>query len=411
MVFVCVFDLKICNEFPYTTIYYFCRSVDAMRKYISINLLIAFLLTGCSDNGEKISPNDNLCNNSVYYDNIRYIRPYADYYENGVIYGNDAAMFLDFDTMEKSKLCAVPNCTHDSGSCLAYTVGNAPVLYNDNIYYFMSNPHVEEDSNGRKLIHDTKLMKASLDSSETEVFCRFSDSTPSATVNYGYQLVDNMLYFVGNDLNPTIDEYGVLSYSNSGGYHYLCSINLDTGEYKNYGSIYDGDKQYDFADNSSQANIGGWYNGKLYVVYGFIKEKPPEDATDVYTFLNFEFDTETQTLTESSLPRASYMDNDTYVYCDKSKNTTTVIDKGKNYTIPDCNSAYVFTTICNNKLFTHDSWYDLSDFSKHSLGEETEFYSVTYHNGKYIFIKGGKITTLTEEELIENSKVYEEDLK
>ncbi len=374
------------------------------KNHTTKKLLVLFLsitaLVGCDKNTKPTSSPNSTINNSVSSDNCRYIRPYADYYENGVIYGEDVAMFLDFDTMEKSKLCAVPNCTHDNGTCLAYTVGNAPVLYNGYIYYFMSNPHVEEDSNGRKLVHDSMLMKASLDSSETEVFSKFSDSTPSATVNYGYQLVNNMLYFVGNDLNPTTDEYGVLSYSNSGGCHYLCSINLDTGEYKNYGSIYDGDKQYDFADNSSQANIGGWYNGKLYVVYGFIKEKPPEDATDVYTFHNFEFAPETQTLTESSLPRASYMDNDTYVYCDKSKNEATVIDKGKTNTIPDCNASYVFTTICNNKLFTHDSWYDISDFSKHSLGKQSEFYSVTYYKEKYIFIKGGKITSLSEDELL-----------
>ena len=202
---------------------------------------------------------------------------------------------------------------------------------------------------------------------------------------------------------PTEDEFGVISYSTVGGTHFLCSINLDTGKYTNYGSIYNGDKEYEMAESSSGANISGIYNNKMYIQYVFMKEDPKKlgiNPEENWTRVNFEFDFDTKKLTESTLPSAIYMDNDTYVYLDNKTNTTIVIDNGNEYIIPYYNLILYSAKVINNKVFFSDLWYDLSDMTEHSYGEYEGYDVITYCNDSYILINGGRTAKITEEELL-----------
>ena len=361
-----------------------------------------FTLTGCQNHDvseSKLNNEKTNFNNTV--SDIQYIESNADFYKNGVIFGRDKAMFLDFDTMEKTPLCAIPNCMHNNSNCLANIVGENPIIYNENIYYFSSIAGVEETSDGQKFYIDSKLMKTSIDSSETEIVTDFSDCMPN--IPSYYVLKGNELFFTGNDMCPTEDEFGAISYSEVGGTHFLCSINIDTGEYTNYGSIYDGDKKYEMADSSSGANISGIYNNKMYIQYVFMKEDPKKlgiKPEENFTRVNFEFDFDTKKLTESSLPPALYMDNDIYAYPDDETNTTVVIDNDKKYIVPHYDLTSYTAKIINNKIFFSDLWYDLSDMTEHGYGEYNGYEIVTYYDDCYILINGGLNAKITEEELL-----------
>lgn len=372
-----------------------------MRKQLlSISVACMISICGCAES------KDSTNNMESKKSNLQFITNNADYYENGVVFGSDVAMFLDFDTMEKAPLCAMPNCTHTTSGCLSQMVGNEPVFYNDYIYFFTSNyGKVRETPDGKEFYIESNLMKASLDSSETEVVCKFTDCAPSYKYG-GYVLNENELYFVGDDLCPTGNKDIGYSWGTSGGYHFLCSINLDTGEYKNYGSIYDGDKQYDSAAYSSGGDISGVYKDTMYLEYAFIKDNnvlqsENTDHTKLYTFLSFEFDFETKTWKESKLPFSRYMNDNTYTYYDFENKYFNVIYKDKELKFPsdheitDCSEF-------NGKLFlpSDGKWIELSDSSEHSMGEYEGYDVVGYHDECYILIKGGKTDKITEEELL-----------
>lgn len=369
-----------------------------MKKVLVYCLI--FCLTFCSC-GKKENKTDNT--------NV-FIKSGADYYQNGIIMGDETAMFLDFDTMEKAPLCAVPNCTHSSSDCLAKNVGKMPVFYDEHIYYFCSNGgNVRETPDGQEFFIDSRLMKASLSSSETQVVCEFNDCVP--LINYdAYVLHNNELYFIGDDCNPVKGEYGGYSWGNSGGCHFICSINLDTGEYTNYGSIYDGDKEYEGADYSSCAGIEGVYNNNLYIRYSFIKDNEAlqsgnADIDNLYERLNFEFDFSTKNLKETDMPFSRYMTDNIYTYYDSDTKELNILTNGETKTLAIEHEPIVFS-IFNNKLFdsSNGMWYDLDDMSEHSMGKYYDYYMVAYNNGSYIFIKGSKAVKLTENELLALNK-------
>lgn len=376
-----------------------------MKKRVLSVILSAVMLTatGCADKKDSDGKAKETAPVFFQRNHIQY--------GNGAVFGEEPALFIDFDTMEKSALCAVPNCNHQYSECLAQAVGNAPVFYNDYVYYFDSNNgEIIETPEGRELFIESKLMKASLESSEAEEVCVFNDCAPVQGFP-GYVLYGNELYFTADDLNPKegIDGNGVGGWGTSGGYHFICSINLDTGEYTNYGSIYDGDKQYDGAEYSSSANISGVYNDTMYIAYNFIKDNEAlqngEDLDEIYTDLCFEFDFETKTWKESPLPYSRYMNNNTYTYYDRDTKKMHILHE-KGELLIDSDYPIVVLSEVGGKLFIPDTinsengkWYDLSDNSEHSMGKYSGYEAIGYHDGCYILIKGGRNVKLTEEEL------------
>lgn len=140
-------------------------------KLLIVISILSVSMYGCSKKSDFTdSANQNI---------LSYIVENYDYYNNGVVYGKTTAAFLDFDTMETSILCPVPNCTHQSLDCLAKKAGNTPVFYKDNIYYFISNNgEVKETTKGKIFFIDSKLMKTSINSLTTEEICAFHDCAP-----------------------------------------------------------------------------------------------------------------------------------------------------------------------------------------------------------------------------------------
>ena len=95
-----------------------------MKKFLVILLSSSIMLmTGCSNKPDNTgNHSENTRDNG-----IQYISDYS-YYNNGVAYAigdsqNSTKTFLDFDSMERAPLCAVPNCTHNNSSCLSKNIG------------------------------------------------------------------------------------------------------------------------------------------------------------------------------------------------------------------------------------------------------------------------------------------------
>lgn len=368
-----------------------------MKRKILSMLIAAVMLTAaaCSEKNENGASSADSGKTGVQSDMI-YFSGTASVYNGGFIYklGIDSpTYFLDLNTQEKSALCAVPNCTHRISGCLAQQAGDKPVFYNDSIYYFISSYGYEEVPEGHKFYMKSTLYKARLDSSEAEKVIEFNDCVP--TDGGGIVLDGNTIWFIGDDKSPipeNVYDDTWISESDTPGSHFVCSINLDTGEYKNFGSITDEDKQYPCRSQCNNANIRGIYKDKLVIDYQYAF-KDMENAvlgnykpTDYVKFLSFEFDTKTQTLTQNERPAPIAADGNVYIGCDFAEGTMTVIaDSGeRTYNYDDLSAS---VNICDGKVFGLTKWIDTADFSEHSYPEDVEErVSVALHDGSYYFL-------------------------
>lgn len=377
-------------------------------KRTIVLIVLCIMLTGCSDVNENKDTNGKI----VMDNGLQYISDYS-YYNNGAAYtiGNSqhyVKTFLDFDSMERAPLCAVPNCTHTTSSCLSKNIGEfyKPIFYNGYVYYFESNGGaIRETPDGSEFYINSSLMRASLNSSKVETVCEFHDSVPKETGKY--VLCNNELFFVADDRGAVKDDLGNYSFGNSGGNFFLCCINLDTYEYTNYGSIYEKDKEYESAKYSRSSNIYGIYNGKIYISHAFVKDQSLDRASDEYwTYVNIEFDFKTKTWVESELPPSRYMNDDCYIYYDYEEENVKSIYQGNEYKFElEFNAADYADSHCselNGKVFfpSIGKWYDLTDMSEHSMGEYEGYYAVAYYDECYILVDGAKSVKLSEEELL-----------
>lgn len=383
-----------------------------MKKLLAIILAMA-AMTGCTEKKEE--------NKDVIH-----FMGYSNVYDSGKIYSagqepNKTVNFIDFISLERAPLCAVPNCTHSmsSSECLAQIVGDYPRLIDDSIYFFRVNgAHGEgemiETPDGPEFVMNSKLMKASLDSSETETVAEFTDAIPRED---SCLLLGRELYFIAYDPDPYFDGLGGASWGNGGGYDFLCSINLDTGKYTNYGYFCYVEDEYPTANSSSGASLKGYYNGKIILQYSFLKEEIVCDEENIpvyfppFTVYTYEFDPETKEFAESELPEPCYISGEYYVSQTQDSDDITVIKGDKRYIIEDfyyCN-IIANNKVCYNAFEAGGMWCEIGENEVHIIGGEYEdYYIVAYHDGKYVLFNGRKAVKLTEEELIATSHIREE---
>ena len=388
---------------------YFKGAVIMKKKSLSF-ILTALMLTACGEKEQKHKSGEQ----RIQIGNI---------YENGMIYtAGETKRFLDFTSLETAPLCAVPNCTHSSssGECLTRVINGTCMLVDDYLYYFTVNGNGGEmlaTPDGYELYMESKLMRVSLDCSETETVCTFTDAL--ARTEDTFLLIDDMLYFCAYDPDPKMTETGGYEgYGTSGGYDFLCSINLNTGEYTNYGYFCYVEDEYHAADDSATAKLKFYYKGKIMLRYSFLKEFPEFDENgiplddeafiELWEYYTYEFNPETKEFTKvdyNGTPR--FFENGYCIYDDKSP-VITVVKDDETYTI----NGMWQCSIINDKAFDGQHWCNIGDDVIYELDEEYEGYRVVaFHDGKYVLFNNRKAIKLSEEELIENSKVYEEDLK
>ncbi len=385
-----------------------------MKKIILSISLAALMLTACGEKKEK--PKSDV--HRIISGNT---------YENGMIYNagtwpNETKRFLDFTSLETAPLCAVPNCTHSSSSseCLTRIINGKCMLVDDYLYYFVTNGQgglgeMVATPDGYEHRMESKLMRVSLDSSETETVCTFTDSLVRSDDKF--LLIDNMLYFITFDPDPKRTENGGYEgFGSSGGYDFLCSININTGEYTNYGYFCYVEDEYPAADASSGARISGYYEGNIMLRYQFLKELPEVDENGIslddeaiienWVYYAYEFNPETKEFTKLDYDGTPhFFENGYYIFDDKSP-VITVVKDDETYTI----NGMWQCLIINNKAFDGQRWCNIGENIIYQLDEQYKGYSVVaFHDGKYVLFNNRKAVKLSEEELIANSTICEEE--
>ena len=360
-----------------------------MKKKILSLTLAAAMLTGC---GGAEQNNDNKVTTFDY--------GHGGTYEDGLIYNfgiDQPTSFLDYATMEKTPLCAMPNCTHLTSGCLAQQIGMNPVFYGDYIYYFTTGYGFEDVPEGHQFFMSSKLYKAKLDTSEVEKVVEFTDCIPDDW-NCAFVLIGSKLWFMGNDKNdePTEESlsYHYIPSSDTPGAHFMCSIDLDTGEYVNYGQVCEEFRDSEYWGQSNNAVLKGIYNGKLQIGLeytindhaGF--DYMTVDPDDIWVEANYEFDPETGECTRTDRLYPAAVTEDTYVGIDLNAgghHDLYFYHGGEEHVIKDSNmNVFVF----DDKAFIIDGkWLDMSDWSEHELPEEVnDFIRCGRYGDSYIFM-------------------------
>lgn len=346
-------------------------------------------------------------------------------YEKGMLfhksglYGSTVEYFLDYETMKETPICAMPNCSHTNSSCLASQMGVNPVIYNDYIYYFKSSYNYKDVPEGHQFYMKSKLIKANLATSETETLVEFTDCMPDPE-NSKFILIGSKLWFVGDDKNYELDDYGrdmhYLPSSDTPGAHFMCSIDLDTGKYTNHGQICEEYRTSEYWEQCNGAHIKGVYNGKIQISlqYGItdastdsiddLEEKyRTQDPDERVSFSTYEYDTKTGECVKTDRRFAIDAAEDTFVGCDYNADDDElyVTHNGEERVFED--SANVF--IVGDKLFmcgTENKWIDMNDWSEHDLPDDMgEFVvQVGQYKDSYIFLNSQyQAFKYTEEEL------------
>jgi hypothetical protein len=377
-----------------------------MKKTLAFltTLTLIFTATACSSNKSATEQAE-----------VQFIQSGSIINGNTLIYsttndgGYSISYYLDLDTMETAPFCSMPNCSHNSRNCMAIQLGDTPVLYNGYGYFLEYEAGNEETPDGIEFYIKSNLKRISLTTSELETVCEFTDVMPRTGT---YVLDNNELYFIGCDGDPYGDSTTGYSWSDVGGRDYICSVNLDTGAYQNYGEVCYVEDEYPSAENTATAYINGYYNGKVYIGYSFAKSYSSElvySGNLEWTLYNFTFDLDTKTIEESELPYGAVMDEDTYVYCEDDSHFT-VIDGDQTYHFEGEASDFGLF-LFNGKVFGLFDWYDLSDQSVHNLGKYAYIYTdeievdrecIAYYDGYYIFRTYGRqdvFEKVSEEEL------------
>ena len=367
-----------------------------MKKMI-LSLAIA-AVTLCSCGVNEINENDDEpCEH-------RFIDSTYNLYNGGRIiydYMNSVSMFTDFETMETVPLCSRPNCTHKNNECVAKLVGEIPVVYDDKLFYLTHEEGVTEIKKGeREFYINSKLKSISLSSSEIITVTKFHDCAPQT--DGGYYLYGKDLYFIATDMGAELNAYGSYIWSNVGGKQFLCSIDLENGQYKNYGIIYDGDTQYEGAKNSRSAFIAGGSDSKINIFYSFLPETSSvNDDTTVkdFTMLDIDFDIDTKRFSDGDIISPSFSDDECFVGYDNKKGIMIVDYNGrkKEFEVDDRDDV----SVVNGKLFDvkKEIWIDLDSNKEYSMGKYSGYKAITLWNGYYILAKNTSTVKLTEEEL------------
>ena len=368
-----------------------------MKKCVYIVIAVVVLFASCSKdkiNTTEYSLSTSRCIDSTY-----------NFYKNGrIIYDSvsSIAKYTDFESMKTVPLCSRPNCNHKNNECVAKLLGETPIVYNDKVYYLTYEDGVKENKYGKREYYvNSKLNCVSMETSEIKNIVEFHDCTPQ--LYGGYYLDGNNLYFVATDMGVEADEYGNIIYSNVGGKQFLCSINLQNGQYNNYGNMYEGDIQYEEAKNSRCAFIVGGRDSKINIFYSYIQEpRTPykEFSTKDLIMLDIDFDIKTQEFSEGSLLSPSFSNEECFVGYDNKQSVMSVEYKEKKTVFEADDRDEV--SVVNGKLFNANKgiWIDLDSNEEHSMGKYNGYIAITLWNDYYILAKGTSTVKITEEELM-----------
>ncbi len=314
---------------------------------------ISLLFVGCGQSSES--------EYTIQTPNQGCFTEYHNTYENGLVYLNQQANFLDYATMQGVPLCNKPNCLHNDATCSANRCVDSdttPIIYKDYVYYFSSDIETVASSESEK---DTELLvhsdckRTSLHTGEEETFATFENL--DAAGNDMFVLIDDTLYFIMG-YGAYQNDSGTWMYMSGSGDQYFCSLNLDDGTFVNYGLVNDSPYAKNnviFSGNninaiSDSVYISGIFQGKIYMYYQYVTDQ--QDLIDImdaggdyddapWIFENKCFDPETGEISISDLPATDTMSDDTYVYWDEDASQYAMVNEtGETFQIDGMEESY-----------------------------------------------------------------------
>lgn len=344
------------------------------KKIILILALTTLMLTGCQKNTE------------ISGEYFRIVSPFINVCNNGELYTDNGKrlLFCDFEAMRTAYICAKPNCPHtDENSCSAFGMSHHPILYSGNIYYFTYDIYINDD---RKYQFVTYINKADTDGTNRKEIYKINGLYVSVSDRI---IVDgSKIYFTAEDVE--FDEYGSSTNYTVG---YLCSYDLESGEFENMAEIYNGYSSGDW--------VFGTWNGNIYYHTSVSENKinwetidiGTDDVMSFYTIKQYCLNIAEKSVSENDLPDALYIGDGYYIYktengvCLKSESGEDIfIDNFKaEYGLFYILNGYVISSerracaeISTGKMYKIDSKYASEDY----------FYEPVYYlNGNYILKK------------------------
>ena len=147
------------------------------------------LISATSCNTQK----DNNKNTNEAFNNLSEIRM-----DNSAIYDYDGSAYvIDYESMESSILCNIPNCTHSSADCIVNICrinSQLPIVYNGSAYYFINSDSFAE-KNGKSVL-DLKTDIKKYDFNNNKISHVTTIDGFNTEFNSGGYLIGSDYYFI-----------------------------------------------------------------------------------------------------------------------------------------------------------------------------------------------------------------------
>lgn len=362
-----------------------------MIKKIAISVSALMLLISSVSCASKDKQNHN--NSAEAFNNYYYVRM-----DDNIIYSeNSIPYILDCESMDTAILCNIPNCSHKSSDCIISNLAvedQLPIIYNNNVYYFVNSKEFTENNEKVELELSSKLKKYSFADRVFSDVAKINNF--NANVSSGCYLIGSEYYFTTNTGNPIYDDAGNVGGTNTGGGGNLFSINLDSGKVTDYGTIFDYESlksEHPAALNSLSMYLMGKIDNKLYIGVNYVKQElTPEmmenGETPIWSGETYTFDLDSHKieLLDSYFSMCSMNDYHSY-YSDEQNKTITLqnVKTGEIFNGPDILSWNAMT------IFDDKVWHDDARCFDIKTGEETKVSSYDYgqviaeYKDSYIF--------------------------
>ena len=240
-------------------------------KYKSMLFTVAMVCiifaTSCNSHKDN-KKNTNEAFNNFYFINMN----------DSAIYKYDGSAYvIDYESMESSTLCNIPNCTHSSADCIVNICkinSELPIVYNSSAYYFVNSDSFAE-KNGKSVL-DLKTDIKKYDFNNNKISHVTTIDGFNMDISSGGYLIGSDYYFINTYGNPRYDDAGNVTMTTNGGGGNLFSINFETGKVTDYGEVFDYEKlkeTYPASANSTSIQITGKIDNNLFMNIHYQKEE------------------------------------------------------------------------------------------------------------------------------------------
>ncbi len=248
----------------------------------TIAMVCIIIATSCNSHKDN-NKNTNEAFNNFYFINMN----------DSAIYKYDGSAYvIDYESMESSTLCNIPNCTHSSADCIVNICrinSQLPIIYNGSAYYFINSNSFAE-KNGKSVL-DLKTDIKKYDFNNNKISHITTIDGFNMEINSGGYLIGSDYYFINTYGNPRYDDAGNVTMTTNGGGGNLFSINLETGKITDYGEVFDYEKlkeTYPASANSTSIQITGKIDNNLFINIHYVKEDTADFSApfsgETYTF-------------------------------------------------------------------------------------------------------------------------------